>query len=409
MKLAKKIFVGIAAVVMLVSCLALSVSAEDPVLPSDNTEAYNKDFIREISNLDMSNKDYTYMVSKYNKLTDLLSEIDVTDTDVAQAVAVYNVLGENIRAIDYNVKEVFEPAVLQMNIVENDTVSAESPYLTKDFMSLIESYNAAKSVYKNGSVHSLLDPKTYPGLSTLIAKYTECEKYIDDRITECTLFISMVEGAKVNPNYAEVQKQINKASAYLDSDKENSLEDYDGVAQAIADYFSIKERLDINQRDAEAYISAVAEIDIDAPYAELRAAVDKAYALKENGAITGIDGVKEANIAFSIAEAKVVSLEKASQNLINTVAELKAAKSFDERRSLIFRANGIKDSAEDGIDGVLEAKAELEAEIAQYNADIAVINQLFAGVMENACSATSSIAPTEEVSDAIAVIIAGLK
>ena len=98
------------------------------------------------------------------------------------------------------------------------------------------------------------------------------------------------------------------------------------------------------------------------------------------------------------AESKIATLEGHSSTLIASVKALKTAETLAERRNLIYIAMNAKDNCEKSISGVSEAKADLESLIAKYNEDVARVNALFATAVEKACSAVSSVAPTDAVS-----------
>jgi hypothetical protein len=310
-------------------------------------------------------------------------------TTVGDALAEYNKLLEKIAKIEKNFAA-FEPAVKAMDTTQVSSVSATSPYLTKNFETLVSNYNKASSVYKNGTICDGLDPSTYPGLSALIERYLAAGEYVEVRIAECKLFISIIDGAEASSYYVTTRDQLNVASNYLDDKKEFALEKYEGVEDAVGRYYALVDELAATVKAANDYIQAVAAINIEAGYKELKAAVDAATALREKGNVVGIDGVVEANNKYTAAEAKVVSLEGNSQTLISAVENLKSAETLMERRKQIFIAVNAKNNAEDTISGVTAAKAELDSQIAKYNADIAAANALASTAVTNACSVTSA-------------------
>lgn len=386
----------------------------------ENIKAYSEDFVKEVEEgYDSSSDNYNYMLAKYGKLSVLISKVDsdykyadaVPSTKyptVADAITEYKALEAKIAEIEANVA-VFVPAVAAMDMTQVDALTAESPFLTKNFEALYANYLTASSVYSNGRVHAALDSETYPGLSASVARYKECAAYVEGRIEECNLFISMVNGADASAYYLTVKQQVENAAPYLDTNKEKSLEKYEGVEDAIARYKKLVKRLEDYVANSAKYIASVNEIDMTASYAVLRAKVNAALLLKENGNVTGIEGVKEANVKLAEAEAKVSALEGYSETLISAVEALKSAKTLAERRYYIFIANGAKDKAETSISGVTAARSELEAQITQYNADVAAANAVFATVIEGACSASASAAPASALYKATSAMVALVK
>ncbi len=383
---------------------------------------YCNNFVKTIEEgYDPQNRNYNVMLAKYGALSALKSRAEAIpeydysavnpDTKyptVADAIAVYDALEAKIAAINNNVENVFLPAVSAMDLTQN-ALTEDNYYLTKNFESLYANYLAALTVYSNGTVHSQLDPATYPGLSDAIDRFEECAEYVEARVADCLEFVSRVNGAASSPDYLTVVQQLKFTDDYFDTNKEFALDKYNGVEEAIALRQTLVDRVAKNEKDAADYIAAVAKIDLEASYLNLKAAVDAALALKADGDVTGIDGVEEANIKLAKAEAIVSSLAGHSSTLIEAVNALKSATSLAERRYLIFVANGAKDSSEDTISGVTAAKAELATQIQKYNSDVQAMNELFASVVGDVTGAMSSVISGEAASNAIAVAGAVVK
>ena len=380
---------------------------------------YSENFVKQIEEgYNPASRDYEVMLAKYNLLSLTASKVDLAyryidvnpDTKyptVGDAYNEYLALEAKIAAIQANV-EIFVPAVLAMDTTEVDSVSAESPFLTVNFLELYENYLIANSVYKNGSVHTNLDPKTYTGkvdLVELISEFDAKKAYIESRIAECNTFISIVNGAYASTYFVTVQAELERAALYLDSNKEYSLEKFEGVEEAIATYALLLERVAKNKADAAAYIAAVDAIDLENDdYAALRAKVDAAIALQADGDITGIEGVEAANVALAKALAEVETLEGYSSTLIASVAALKDASSLKERRALIFTALSVKDEVETAISGVSDALIALDLAIVAYNSDVAALNALFSGVVSDAAVVITSAVADANVANIGAAI-----
>lgn len=387
------------------------------------TKEYCDNFVKTVEEgYDPANKDFQEMVAKYSALSVLKSRVEnVPEYDyaavnpstkyptVADAIVAYEELEAKIEQIIYNVESVFIPAVSAMDLTQYDEVSEDQPFLTKNFESLYENYLKALTVYANGTVHQQLDPRTYPGLYDVIERFLECAEYVEYRIDDCIEFVARVNGATSSTYYITVVQQLEFVKCYFDNDKEYSLEKYAGVEEAIALYQSLIDRVAKNEKDAADYIAAVGNINLDASYLQLKAAVDAALALKADGAVTGIAGVEEANVKLAKAEAKVSSLAGHSSTLIEAVEALASATTLAERRALIFIANGAKDSAEESISGVTAAKAALQTEIQKYNDDIAAMNTLFESVVGDVTSTMSSVISSDVAALVFAVAAAIVK
>ena len=373
-----------------------------------DVEYYSEAFVYAIeTGYDALDKNYETMRVTYASLSIMIDRVapeykysevepETKYPTVADAIAEYKALEAKIAAISKNASEIFIPAVNAMDNTQVEAVSAEAPFLTKNFDVLYQNYLSARSVYKNGTVHEALDPETYPGLEAAISEYLYFEEYILARIDECNDFIAIVSGASSSNYYQTILEQVEEAGLYLDSNKEKSLEEFEGVSEAISSYLALVEKIEANETGAVAYINAVNQIDINASYAVLKAAVASARQLKGEGFLMGIAGVEDANIKFSAADAKVAALEGNSSTLISAVNALKTAKTLSERRELIFIANNAKDKAEASIDGVAEAKTELNTQIQKYNSDVNRVNALFGDVVSNSSLSISAAASSSD-------------
>ncbi len=386
----------------------------------ENIKSHTENFIYIIENdYNPKSTDFTYIQGKYNQLTVLRPLVDseysyykiVEDTKyprAADAIVVYDALAAKLNAIQTNVDK-FIPAVLAMEIEKASGVSAESPYLTTNFAELYENYLIAESVFENGTVHASLDPTTYPGLSEVIASYLPYQEYVEARLAETNNFVAIIKGAEASSYYVTIKSQIEAAALYLDTNVEKSLENIEGVAEAIELYYVLKANIEVDYENAQKYIAAVNAINMSANYTALKQAVNKALALQAKGSITGIDGIKEANTKLEGAVAKVNQLEAYSNTLITAVDALYEAETLAERRALIYTANSVRDYAEVLISGVEEALEILDEEIALYNEDVLAMNALFGEVVENAINLSNKVLSTESIVKANSAIIGAVK
>ena len=382
-------------------------------------------FVRQLEKgYDQNSKDYTHMVAqrdalavlisgvdpayKYSSATEPLGDPNSVYATAGDALGAYDALVAKINEIDATVNN-FIPKVNVLSRVEADAVSEQSPYLTVNFADLYQKFSAVKGLCNEGVVHPLLDSNTYPGLADVVAKFEDYKAYVESREAACNDFVSLVNGASNVGLYHTTEEQLNVAAKYLDSNKEYSLEKHTGVEEAIALYYELRQKLATDLDNSAKYKAAVAAINIEAPYADLRAQVNAALALKEVGAIVGIEGIEEANIALIAAEKKVTVLESNSETLKDCVAKLKESTDLAERRTLIFTANSVKDKSEPAIEGVTAAKTELDAQIAKYDADIAAANAAFGAVVSDIASVSAASCPKADLYKMLDVVKALFK
>ena len=148
----------------------------------------------------------------------------------------------------------------------------------------------------------------------------------------------------------------------------------------------------------------LSEIKLDSDYNTLKAAASAAQKLQADGAVMGIDGIKEANIKLSEALAIVQAKEGHSKTLIDSVNALKEETNLAKRRELIFTAKAHVEGSEEQISGVSAAKSELVAATAAFDADVKAANDAFTGVTENVCELSSAAAPNDIVYKVIEII-----
>jgi hypothetical protein len=163
--------------------------------------------------------------------------------------------------------------------------------------------------------------------------------------------------------------------------------DYPDIADSVATYEAFKTAIAGTESAVEAYINAVNAIATKTTFAEKKAAVIAATALKAEGDVLGAEGVVEANITLTAAEAEINFLEGSSTTLISLVEQIKAATTITEKRALILLANASAANAEDTYTGVSAAKADLAAEIAAFEAAVAAAN----GALDSALKSAQAI------------------
>jgi hypothetical protein len=323
--------------------------------------------------------DYNEFVAKFVRL-DTASQIFIDGaTAMKEALEVMNQVADpNDPALDPETKAAYEEA----------------------FGKLSRGYVAADSVYNGGDIDEYLDESTYAELYSLFEVYVTNKNDIVARIEACETFIDIMKKAATATYYTAIVAHITEAESHLG----NIRLKYEGMEAAKALYDSLKVAIESSEAASAEYIASVNAIAEKNTFEEKRAAVELALSLKELGDVLGIAGVKDANIALSIASAEIDSLIKNSENLIIYVAEVRGAATLSERRAILAKAQNAADNSEDTYEGVAEAKAELESLVSAYKADVEAKNASHTVAAKNAADLAGAAAPDEDVYKAGSVI-----
>lgn len=169
--------------------------------------------------------------------------------------------------------------------------------------------------------------------------------------------------------------------------------DYPGLAEAFESFEAISQALLAETQSSGAYIEAVNAIKNLTSFDEIKAAVAAALALKETGAVEGVEGIKEANSYLSERETYVNCLEGYSKIFISLVNELKETTDIQTRLDLINDASAVKSSGYEGYTGFSAAATELEAQKTAYNAAVNAANSAFTSVVNSAVDVVTAPAP----------------
>jgi len=373
-------------------------------------------FCELVASYDPNNKDYIYIKEQYEAIA------HCTERDPSFRYAKENGLSEKWAAQNGVYVTLAEAEEIFLGLKEKkETIDAtavlffESVALMKDepvpmqnFGALYDAYVAAASYYNNGEFHPGLDNSTYEGLDEAIELFLVREVYVLDRVKHSEDFIYYVQTADTSNFYITKVYNYQLAARYIDNNTdEYTVEDeYAGVLAAREMFVKVGNDIATAEQNARDYLAAVSVVrqTEGKTFAQRKADVVAALALKEAGAVEGIEGVKEANIALYEAETYITSREGYSSTLITAVNALKDATDLAERRSLIYVANGCLENAEDSIAGVVEAKAALTTYITQYNNDVNAANAAFTQATEGACDVSSAAAAQSFVYRVIDVI-----
>ena len=337
-------------------------------------KAQSDAFIEFIANYDATNKTYAYVLAQYAEASeDKFAKRDVTYAGVAAANEIYESLKFKATRMAKDV-EVFMNAVDEMEAATT-------------FGPLFAAYTVANASYTKYDVDAVinpdLDPATVEGLEADIASYESKVEDILARAYICDEFNRIIKEATIASYYTSLVTEIEEAKVVRPQFGDYEM-DYPGIAESVTTYEAFLVALTGTKNAVEAYISAVNAIASATTFDAKKAAINAALKLKAEGDVLGAEGVVEANIALTAAEAEINFLEGSSTTLISLVEQIKAAKTLAEKRDLIHLANVSAANAEDTYTGVSAAKADLAAEITAFEAAVAAANAALDSALKSA-------------------------
>lgn len=249
--------------------------------------------------------------------------------------------------------------------------------------------------YDNAMLTYATVDETYAGIPDAKAYLTGISARLEVLRAFAEDFINIIESAEFTGYFSAKKEYLAQAKKAIESTEPTLERSFAGVEDAITKYNTLTKKLADDETAAAAYIKAVGELASAKTYAEKSKAVEKALALKEKGNVTGIDGVKEANIALSDVQSEVELKAGYSKKFIALVAELQQAKGLSDRLTLILEAKSVQSKVEDTYTGVSDAKTALTAGISKYNADVKAVNDAFAAVRNVAVNVSeASVTPS---------------
>lgn len=347
----------------------------------ETIKAQSDAFIALMSGYDAANKDYTYVTALFTEATDSkYASRDITYEGVEAAEAIFA-----------DIKFKAERMVADVNafVTAVDKMEAATTFGPL-FLAYVEA-NASYTKYGTDAViNPDLDNSTKENLGTKIAFY---ESKVDEILATafiCDEFNRIIKEATISSYYTTLVGELEEAAVVRAQFGEYEM-DYPGIAESVATYEAFVAAVAETKSAVEAYINAVNAIATKTTFADKKAAITAAIALKAEGDVLGMEGVVEANIALTAAEAEINFLEGNSTTLISLVEQIKAATTLSEKRELIQLANAAAENAEDTYTGVSAAKADLATAIAAFEADVAAANAALDSALKSAQAIAYSV------------------
>lgn len=287
----------------------------------------------------------------------------------------------------------FEKKVAEIDAAIADfTAKVDEMEAAATFGPRFVAYVEATEIYNDGVIHEGLDNSTNAKLAERIAYYLEQQPIILEKQAQCEYFIDLVNQTAYASYYTVLVEKIDLAVAAYEFIEP----DYEDIAESITLYASLLELRKSMEAEASAYIAAVEAIAEAEGFYAKKEAVRVAAEYKVKGDVLGYEGVEEANIAFSEADADVKFRENSSMSLIKLVAQindLMSAESYNdyEVRALLRLADVAYENADDEINGVSVAKAAFDAAVEEFKADCAVANEIITAATDTAAAIAGAV------------------
>lgn len=270
--------------------------------------------------------------------------------------------------------------------VANAAIAAN---LEKTFAERYPAYAAA--------VEAPADDTSYTGVAEAIAQIAGLKDEMDRVATASLKFIAAVGKANASTYFPAKKTYLADAETVAADPtlKDDIRVGYPGVETAQQTLAAVRLTIETQETASRAFIAAVALIRDDMSFNEKLQAVQNALELQAVGEVEGVDGISEASLKLSSAEADVMTRKGYSDSLISLVAKAKAATDATVRRQALTSALTLKDKVEPTYAGVADAIVELDSMVAEYNTSVETANNGFSeinGVVIGVSIASASVA-----------------
>ena len=288
-----------------------------------------------------------------------------------------------------------------------DIVNAYNSIVKKGtaFINAVESANAdgidfnTKAAAFTLAKNSYYDNESYPGITEAIATYNALYEYMNSEIEKAEKFIAAVKSADYADYVTAKQEFLDEASKYADCQPE-----YQGVAEAKLLMVEVQAFIDVQIKNATAYIDAVSALDY-LRGDELMAGIKKAQDLQKAGNVLGVSGVTEANIKLNQVISSMELEVKYRDHFIGLVDAIDNTTDPKALFALLIEAKDAEGYANPRAEGVFEASTKLEKAIANYNKKANDANKAFATASEAAIYTCAIGKDVNPVADRVVALI----
>lgn len=347
-------------------------------------KTHSEGFIDAIAAYEPENRTYAYIVAIYE---------EVTKQDYAKRVAEYVGMTE--------AEEIYADIVFKHDrmVADVDTfvtaVEKMLEYAPTKFGELYAGYVVAYASYTKYHTDAVINPdvdnSSLAELEAAVASYEELAPQVVVKRDECNYYNNCVTKADIASYYpslcellldADVALEVITGQSTDDFDELQYRMDYPGIADSKKTHEALTASLTTIVEASNAYIAAVNQIANATTLAEKQTAIAAAVALKADGDNLGVEGVKEANLALTAAEAEVNVAVGNSKTLVSIVSKIANATTLSERKALILEAEKYVGGATSEYEGVTAAITALETAKADFEADVVALNQAITNASE---------------------------
>ncbi len=322
---------------------------------------------------------------------------DKTYPGVEACVPVY----DRICALKHNAQEkasAFLSAVLLLADEEKTFATRYAAYTTAR-----NSYYDDLSYFVVGEDGEIIHP-----VADAIALYMSRTQYFDDIVAYNESFLSFVSRAVYATERSSRLGCIMSAEKLMKSTDGNLFEieyiragtpdksvDYTNSVRCAVDKIEeMSQSIEADRMAIAEYIKAVNKLKAVGTIHGKKELLEQTRALRVADDLLTVDGVVEANIAFSSVEAEVVLWEGNSKLVLTSVAILKKTSDLSERAVLIMRARVALASLQDKTyEGVIDAETYLVQAVMEYNQGVAQMNEMFERETDAALDLSYAAAP----------------
>ena len=279
------------------------------------------------------------------------------------------------------------------------------------FATRYTAYTRAGAFYYTDLSYFTVDAEgeiTHP-VEGAIALYTLWSEYFDKIVAYNESFLSYVSRAVYATERSSRLGCIMSAEELMKDEEGNYLVELayirtgtlpenvnytNSVEAAIQKIEEMNKSLEADKVAIAKYIEAVKTLKAAGTIPEKKELLEATRALRVAADLLTVDGVVEANIAFSSVEAEVTLWEGNSKLVLTAVAALKKTSDLSERAPLILRARAALAALQDKTyEGVTDAETYLVQAVKEYNKGVAQMNETFARETDAALDVSYAAAP----------------
>lgn len=272
----------------------------------------------------------------------------------------------------------------------------------------VMSENASGEQVKIYPMRDTLDADGSVVAKGYLTRYNEIARAVQTTEKACVNFIACIADAKTATNLSALNVALGKAELYDMADNNSALIalefEYPGVTEAVAEYAALIAKRNAEAELARAFVAAVELVRGAKDKATVKELMTAAAQKRPEGILDGYEGYSEALVYYAEIEATYLYGERIAAEFIALVNELSAAVGYREKYDLIKAAKECLPRLDYSMDGVLAAKALLDANISLYNSAAEKSNEEFTQTVATSAKIASTPSPTDAFLRVVAII-----